>query len=242
MTGLWWEYLKFWRVFKSPKGLDSKIIDKLRSLTPDIVALTEVDTGSIRSHKNQADFFEKKLGMSNHVEKIKYPIEGWLRLFHYIPILKNQGNAILAKNKLYDVKYHMLHRGTKRVVIEASVDIPNKVTLLLAHLSLGGKARFTQINELKNIVNNIKNPVILMGDFNTFKGDDEIKELLNNTHLNHRFEMSDIKNTFTQPSVHPSRRLDYVLTSDAVNVLNYKVLDYQFSDHLPLLVDFTVGI
>ena len=46
--------------------------------------------------------------------------------------------------------------------------------------------------------------------------------------------------SMTHPSCHPSRRLDYVLTSDKVKVKSYKVLKYDFSDHLPLMVDFDV--
>ena len=178
--------------------------------------------------------------MKNFVEKVKYPFEGWLRLFHFVPILNKQANAIISKQKLSNVKYHLFHEGTKRVVIEATVQIPKKVTLLLAHLSLGNKARAKQIQELTQIINNIKNPIILMGDFNTYKGEEEINKLLKETHLHHRFEMDIKSQTYTQPTFHPSRRLDYVLTSKKIKVSRYEVLNFHFSYHLPLMVDFEV--
>jgi len=118
--------------------------------------------------------------------------------------------------------------------------LPKKVTLLLAHLSLGKKTRTKQIYELTKIINNIKNPVILMGDFNTFNGEEEIKKLLKETHLHNRFQMGLKSQTYTQPTFHPSRRLDYILTSKRIKVRNYEVLNFHFSDHLPLLVDFKV--
>ncbi|MEK6875837.1 MAG: endonuclease/exonuclease/phosphatase family protein, partial [Nanoarchaeota archaeon] len=187
ISGLWWQYLEFWKIFFPPKGMDQRIVEQLKKLKPDILALVEVDTGSFRTKKDEVVFFEKKLGMKNFIEKIKYPFEGWLKLFHYVPILNKQANAIIAKERLSKVRYHVFHEGTKRVVIEATIHVPKKVTLLLAHLALGKKARAKQIQELTKIVNSIKNPVILMGDFNTFNGEKEIKILLKETHLHHRF-------------------------------------------------------
>ena len=240
ITGLWWEYLKFWRIFFPPRNLDQRIVDHIKKLKADILALIEVDTGSFRSKKDEVVFFEKQLGMKSFVEKVKYLFEGRLKLFYFVPILNKQANAIIAKEKLSNVRYHVFHEGTKRMVIEATIHVPKKVTLLLAHLSLRRKARAKQIQELINIIGNIKNPVILMGDFNTFSGEEEIKKLLKETHLYHKFQMNMKSQTYTQPAFHPSRRLDYVLTSRNIKVENYEVLNFHFSDHLPILVDFKV--
>jgi endonuclease/exonuclease/phosphatase family metal-dependent hydrolase len=241
MTGFWYDYLKFWRIFFPPKGLDQKIVDSLRQLSPDIVALVEVDSGSFRSKKrDQGKFFQSQLGMSNFIEKVKYPMTGWLRLFHYVPILNKQANAIIANKKLSDVRYHVFDEGTKRLIIDTTIHIPKKVNLLLAHLSLGKKSRAKQLEELIKIVNKKDNPVILMGDFNTYNGKSEIEKLLKKTHLHHRYKMKDESQILTQPACHPRRCLDYVLTSKKIKVSDYKVLNYNYSDHLPLMVDFRI--
>ncbi len=240
MTGHWWGYFKFWRIFFPPRNLDKRIVMALKKHAPDILALVEVDTGSFRAKKDEVRFFEEQLCMKDFVERIKYPFCGWMKLFHYVPILNKQANAIITKKKLENVRYHVFHEGTKRVIIEATVQLHKKVTLLLAHLALGGKTRAKQINELIKIVNEIKNPVILMGDFNTFHGEKEVSNLLKKTHLKHRYVMEKRAQTLTEPAFHPTRRLDYVLTSRQVKVHSYNVLNFQFSDHLPLQVDFTV--
>lgn len=243
IDGRWLEYLKFWKILFPPKHLDSRIIRALKKLKPDIVALVEVDVGSVRNNKrDEVKYFAKKTGLLNFIEKIKYPVSGWLRLFHHIPILDKQANGIISRYKFYNVKYHVFHEGTKRMVIEASVNCPRKVTLLICHLALGSKARKKQINELIKIVNQIKNPVILMGDFNTFHGDKEIKQLLNKTHLNDKIKLDKKDILFTEPTWHPSRRLDYILTSNEIKVKNYRILNYHFSDHLPLMIDFEVRL
>ena len=216
-----------------------RIIDALKKVNPDILTLIEVDTGSLRSRgKDQVKFIEKKLGMTSFVEKVKYPIHGWLKFFHHVPILGKQANAIISKYKLSKIKYHVFHEGTKRMVIEATVNCPKPVTLLAAHLALGKKARAAQIKELIGIVNKIKNPVILMGDFNTFNGEAEMKELMQKTHLKDRIKLDKKSIPFTEPAWHPSKRLDYILTSPKLKVTKYSILHYAFSDHLPLMVDF----
>lgn len=240
IEGLWYQYLQFWKIFFPPKKLDQQIVDALKKLNPDILSLVEVDTGSFRAKKDEVVFFEKKLRMKNFVEKIKYPFIGWLKLFHYVPILNKQANAIIAKYKISNVKYHLFHEGTKRVVIEVTVHCPKKVTLLLAHLALGERTRARQIEELINIVNAIKNPVILMGDFNTFRGMEEIKKLMKETHLKDNIKLDKYSVQLTQPMWHPLRRLDYILVSRQIKVKQYKVLNYPFSDHLPLFVEFKV--
>ena len=241
IEGLWYQYLKFWKIFFPPKGLDQRIVDHLKNLNLDILSLVEVDTGSLRSRgKDEVVFFEKKLGFKNFVEKIKYPLHGWLKLFHYVPILNRQANAILSKFKISKIKYHVFHEGTKRMIIEATVNCPKPVTLLLAHLALGENTRKKQIKELVKIVNNINNPTILMGDFNTFHGISEIKELLKHTHLKDKAKLNKYSIGLTQPTWHPTRRLDYILTSEQIKVKKYEVLNYPFSDHMPLYVEFDV--
>ena len=49
MEGLWYQYLKLWKIFFPPKNLDLRIVHALKKLKPDILALVEVDIGSWRS-------------------------------------------------------------------------------------------------------------------------------------------------------------------------------------------------
>lgn len=239
IVGKWYQYLNLLRVFSPPPLLDLQIVEELGKMKPDILALVEADGGSVRSRGvDQAQFIGDALELHHVAEHVKYPFRGWMKMFHHMPILGAQENAIASRYSLSNVKYHMLHEGTKRLVIEATVSCPRKVTLLLAHLALSGRVREKQIKELVKLVNKIKNPVILMGDFNTFNGEKEIQMLLDESHLNDRVSLDRKTNHFTQPAWHPSRRLDYVLTSKKVKVNSYRVLPFQFSDHLPLMVDF----
>lgn len=239
IEGKWYQYLKFWKIFFPPKNLDQKIVAALLKISPDIIALIEVDTGSFRSRGlDEVRVLEKELGLTSFVEKVKYPLKGWLKLFHHMPILNKQANALISKFPFTKVKYHILHEGTKRVIIEANIKCPNPITLLVAHLSLGKKARAKQIKEIIKLVNSIHNPVILMGDFNTFNGEKEIKDLLKKTHLKDKIKLDKESLPFTEPAWHPKRRLDYILVSPQIKVNKYSILKFHFSDHLPLMIDF----
>ena len=235
ILGHWWEYLEFWRVFHAKKGINKHILNSLKKLNLDVLALVEEDTGSLRSnHQDQARDIEKGLGMNHIVEKIKYPLHGWLRLFHYTPILNKQANAIITRVPLLHTKYHEFHEGTKRMIIDTTIKLPRRnVTLLLAHLALGKRTRKKQLAELAIIVKKKQNPVILMGDFNTYNGEQEIATLLETTQLE---DNARIKKT--HPSWHPKRRLDYILTTPDIIIQEYKALTYAYSDHAPLYVKF----
>ncbi|MBD3355176.1 hypothetical protein GF361_04275 [Candidatus Woesearchaeota archaeon] len=239
LVGHWYDYLKIWKIFFPPPKLNQKLIDFFKKLKPDILALIEVDKGSFRTkYKDIPQLIEHKLNFTSLVDWVKYPFVSFLRLFHFAPILSNQSNALMSKYKLYDVRHHLFKEGTKRSVIEASVDCPKKLTLLVAHLALGGKTREKQLDELAKIVKNIKNEVILLGDFNTFHGVHELDKLIRNTHLIDTAKLDYSKIKFTQPSWHPIRRMDYILVSKGIKVKDYEVLDAKFSDHLPVMLDF----
>jgi endonuclease/exonuclease/phosphatase family metal-dependent hydrolase len=241
IPGKWYQYLNIWRTFHSPKKLEKRIIKEIKKLNPDVLALVEVDIGSIRAHfHDEAKSISNSIGLKNIVEKVKYPLKGWISLFYHIPILDKQANAIMSKYRLSDIKYHVLNEGAKRVVIESTIKYKKPVTLLLAHLSLGRSARKKQIHELIKIVKGINHEVILMGDFNTFDGENEIKELLMRTHLNDRIYLDRADLHLTEPTFHPVRRLDYILTSGNIKVKDYRILKFPFSDHLPLMIDFDV--
>ena len=241
IKGEWWSYLKVWRNLIAPLKLDYEIVEEMSRLNPDVISFVEIDNGSLRARKkDQVKFFSEALKMQYLIERVKYPTKSFVKLFNHIPILRNQCNAIISKSKLENIKYHYLKCGVKRVLIEATVDFGTKTTILLAHLSLGKKTREKQIREIANIVNSIEKPVILMGDFNTFRGEDEIEDLLNKTHLQNCYRAGKDKGNFTYPSYRPNKQLDYILTSANINVKNYEVLNLNLSDHRPILVDLEV--
>ena len=128
--------------------------------------------------------------------------------------------------------------GMKRAIIKVTAYVPQKVVLILVHLSLRRWVRKRQLKTLIPMIKKIKEPVILLGDFNTFGGPKELRSFLEETGLNSN--VGKDKKKFTHPSYHPFRILDYILTSKKIKVKKFKILKSELSDHLPVMIDFEV--
>ncbi len=240
LNGSLLQYLNFYRIFRAKKKLNEKIANDLKKLDPDILALVEIDMGSLRNyHHDDGEYFKKKLKMHSMVETVKYKNKGITKPFFKIPILNKQANALLCKSIMHDIKYHYFTKGFKKVIIEAKINAPKSITLFLVHLSLGKKTRNIQLNELSEIINKTKGDKIVVGDFNTFKGKKELELFLKNTFLNCNCLKKD-ENYSTQPAFKPTKQLDFILTSKNIMVSNYQVCKFPYSDHLPVLVDFEI--
>jgi len=232
-------YSKLWRnIFPSPK-IDLHIIDALAEYQPDILGLLEVDSGSIRAgRKSEAKNFSKKLNYKGIIEVCKYDPHSMLGVLSKLPIFKFQTNALLSRYELYEMKYHWLSHGMKRLVIQASFNCPQKVTLFVVHLALGKGIRQKQLDELTIILQRVQAPMIVMGDMNTFGGHSELHGLIARTEL---VRGPTLKSGPTFPSYKPEKVLDYILTTKEIEVTRYEVLPVAFSDHLPVLMDFKVS-
>ena len=218
-------------VRSSRSNLD-RIAEFIRGLEPDLVGLVEGDHGSYRSGgKNQVETLASALG-HYHCHSVKYGLDSfWRRL----PVLKTQGNAFLARDRIRNETFHYFKRGMKRLVIELELE---HMVVYLVHLSLGARARHHQLGDLYNMVRNTSKPCVVAGDFNMLWGEREIDLFLAATGL----QNANTGNLPTFPSSQPRRHLDFVLYSKGIEVEDFQVPVVDFSDHLPVVVDFNVQV
>jgi endonuclease/exonuclease/phosphatase family metal-dependent hydrolase len=237
-----WEYLNAAHLLRSPQGLDKKMASYLASKDPDVLGLVEVDTGSIRSqHRDEAQFFADALGLEHVVKTNKYDGSDYShRLLRHLPIFKYQNNAVLSSYAVQSAAFHTLSKGVKNIAIQVTFSEPTPHTILLVHLALFRGARKQQIRDLHDVITGIPTPLIVCGDFNTFKSD-ELNELLEETRLQDAYVESNGVQKNTAPTWNPKHRLDNVLHTPEITVDNYKVLDASFSDHLPVQLDYSVS-
>lgn len=209
-----------------------RITTFIRELEPDLVGLIEVDHGSYRTGgKNQVEQMAESLG-HYHSHAIKY---GEKSFWRRIPILRNQGNAFLARDRIRNETFHFFKRGMKRLVIELELE---HLVIYLAHLSLGARTRHHQLNALYDLVKKTDRPCVVAGDFNMLWGESEIDLFLGATGLLN----ANINGVPTYPSKFPRRHLDFVLHSKEIQVRNFQVPMVTLSDHLPVVVDFDVEV
>ena len=166
---------------------------------------------------------------------------------------RSQCNAILSKypfiskNKSY-VQEPGLDKNDYskegRIYLEVSVNVSDKVyNIGTTHLSYTHKFEETElkdkeVNKLIDIIKN-KNSYIFTGDLNTIKTSKYISEI--SKYYNHH----DTTNTWTtKPFLYNGfeaneldYKLDYIFTSDDINVKNIEVINTEYSDHLPVLCE-----
>ena len=209
----------------------NQIIHFIKSLTPDIVGLVEVDSGSFRSGRtNQAELIARELEHL-HVFESKYADTS---VAQKVPVLNKQGNAILSNQNVLAQNFHYFSSGVKRLVIEVALE---KVTVFLVHLSLKFRHRQYQLQELYNLLRDVKGPVIVAGDFNAFDGDREMALFLAATGL----KSANAEGMPSYPSISPRKELDYIFYSPEIRTTNFYIPPVMLSDHAPLVWDFKIA-
>ena len=202
----------------------------IKDVDPDIVGLIEVDTGSIRSRMvNQAEKIASDLQMNTSYET-KY---GSKSLNQMLPIVRKQGNAFMAAQRVHGEKFHYFDTGIKRLIIELEME---DFAVFLVHLSLKYRHRHLQLRRLHDLIEATEKPVIVAGDFNTFWGENEIYLFLRAAGL----QSANVEGLPTYPSRAPRKELDFVLYQDGITVNSFEIPDVRLSDHLPLICDFEV--
>ena len=215
---------------KHTNGNLRRIVEFIRSVHPDVIALIEVDSGSYRSEKsNQAEAIAREM-KHYHIYQSKYPVDS---IVQKIPLVNKQGNALLTNYTIKCHRFHYFREGMKRLVIELEL---NEISIFLVHLSLKFRYRQYQLKELHSMVENVGKPVIVAGDFNVFWGDRELQLFAAATGLKNANDQGQP----SHPSRSPRRQLDYIFHSPEIQVNRFQIPQVTFSDHAPLVCDFDV--
>lgn len=204
------------------------LIDILREQQPDIVALQEVDLGSVRStFTNQYRTIAQHLREAGleyeHRADVKYGTDTPIA---DLPVLRHMSNAIFWRNGTGTARY--LSAGVKRLAHLVNGD--DSPTVLSVHLSKTRETREEQFRELAGIVDG-RDEVVLMGDFNV-KDRAEFEPLTEGSSL----ELHVPGKSFS--TAYPTYAYDVFLTSDGLSVESSEVLeDVRFSDHMPVVAE-----
>ena len=193
----------------------------------DVVALQEVDGGSLRS------------GFVDQVEylacRARFPY-WYTQLNRNLGPLAQQGNGLLSRvapRVLEDHKLPGTIRGRGAIVSRFSYR-DTEVVLVLLHLSLGDRSRQEQLTYVRDLIAG-ESHVVVMGDMNS-----HLSELLYDSPLADTglVPAEDIQPTY--PSWRPSLALDHVLATPTLSIERYEVLECRLSDHCPIAV--TLGL
>jgi len=203
------------------------IAQTIRKTDPDLVALQELDSVTIRSGKTfQLEVLAEMLDMHYYYGKaIAYEGGGY-------------GVGILSKYPITEARTIKLpnvpdFEGETRVLALAKVTLPDdrKIYFGSTHLDVTLEDnRLLQATEIAAIAGKLDSPIIIGGDFNSMDNQAPMLELFKS------FEDASSTKGPTIPVLSPTRRIDYIVyrMENDFEVLSEKVLlaDNYGSDHL----------
>ena len=201
-------------------------LDLIANILPDfdIVALQEVDGGSIRS---------------NYINQVEYLARKGNFPYWYQQVNRNLGkfaqhcNGLLCRFKPITIESHRLPGIIPgRGVIVTKFPIGSDSLLVLTmHLALSKRIRNMQLEYINNLIHDSKF-FILMGDMNT-----HAEQLLYDSPLKDIPLVTTPIPQHTFPSWRPTRALDHILISRSLVISQIKVLNIPLSDHLPVAME-----
>lgn len=198
----------------------------LRRQSPDVVALQEADGPSIWS------------GQFDHVEYLARAagLEHFVRGAHVQAMKLSYGTALISRLPLTDargVTFPPSPPTPPKGFTVARVAWPGQgdfqVEVVSVHLDFSrASVRKRQVDELVDHLSGRKGPLVVMGDFNADWSDEEGPPRRLATRLKlraYRPEATDM------PTFGAKRRLDWILVSSPLEMVEYKTLPDPISDH-----------
>lgn len=228
------------------------IISVLQSVDADIICLQE-----LTQHQKE----------HNYIDVPKYLAHKTNSFLHFQVAqewpsakgIETIGNAILSRHELINKSYEYVQKPEKettndyskegRVVVFTTVDLGQiQIEVATTHLSYvhrfdETKQKLAEEDKLMELVLQKKENFILTGDFNVTEKSALIQKLT--TQFKHTGPNFRQKTWTTKPFSYQgfeanklNWRLDYVFCTNNLTVNSAKIIQTEFSDHLPILVEF----
>ena len=190
----------------------------------DMVALQEVDSGSLRSgFINQSKYLATHAAMpfwchqsNRKVGTVAYAGNGFLSRFEPDAVEEHRLPGVIPGRGTLLVRYGQGLEGLDIAVV---------------HLALGKRARAQQLKFLSRKLDSGRN-LVVMGDFNTAADSPSVKDFCETMAL-----CAPTHGMASFPSWQPQRAIDHILVSESLKVGTAEVFDLAFSDHCPVAVE-----
>jgi len=221
---------KGWRLLHPGTGAEERLAQAVQRLSPDVIGLAEVDSGSFRTASRPQ--WQSLLGKGYRlaISEKKYAEHS---RFRQTPLMSGNAAAILSKERLPESEAFFFSCGAKRLVLRARIS--EKTELFVVHLALGKETRSRQLSELSAMIRGRSAPeAIVAGDFNTLSGFAELASLLSETGL----ASANTSHEPTFPFFKPSKEIDFFLHTKGIIPERFETLADPISDHRGLLLDF----
>ena len=232
----------------------------INNISPDIIGLNEVGKHAtagfpaVDMKEEVTEYLGKKTEMYHYFAKaIEFGGHGY-------------GNGILSKYPIKSAKTvtipdpeekkeeYKVYYETRSVLV-AEIDVCGGITVLVTHIGLVPEEKQNAIKTILSLLENIKTPVLLMGDFNMTADDERMKAFFDTLHDtaygkdtphtwpsdlqkyvgDYEAKIKNIKETDV------SRKIDYIFTSSHFKTNEIEVYQSTASDHMPYIAYLELG-
>lgn len=221
-------------------GIDKKldlqrIADVIIRERPDLVGLQEVDRGVRRTEGLD------QIAELGRMTRMDYAFG------HNLDYQEGQyGVAILSKSLIQRVdhrKFENRREAERRGMLRVEVDIGGrKIDFATTHLDYQREdGRLFETEQLLGFLTDVKNPLVVVGDFNDETAGSSYKLML--TKFADAWIESRSKGSgFSYPADQPAKRIDYIFyrTSDGLRAKKSWVVKTPASDHLPIMAELEI--
>lgn len=187
----------------------------------DLVALQEVDSGSLRS-----GFINQTKYLANHSD---FPY--WIHQSNRkVGAVAYAGNGLLTRAEPDEILDYRLPRPISgRGALWARFGQGDESLVVVAlHLAIVPRARQAQLSYVARRLQDVRYKIIL-GDLNTNTRTRDMQQFVQALDL-----QTPTSELLTYPSWQPQRSLDHILVSSGIGVVDAKVHEMDYSDHCPV--------
>ena len=194
--------------------------------TPILVGFDLKEKVDFELNLGQATFIKKGIKVLSEQTSFVYGNEGPVYFW----------NIERKKKRYLDVPRNMqcvaIQKGTEKILIG------NLHGFWMPRSKTDNPQRIKQSKKIKEVLDSFPGPKILCGDFNLHPETKSMKMLEEN--MRNLVIEYGIKGTRSKLHKRTQKFADYVMVSDEVKINKFEVIDEHVSDHLPLLLDFSV--
>ncbi|WP_159023887.1 endonuclease/exonuclease/phosphatase family protein [Formosa sp. L2A11] len=221
------------------KKTQINLIHFLDSIQPDILVLQESNypiTRKFKAYKYNFNDLRLKKGKSLLSIYSKFPILNT----GYIDFPNTKNNAIYADILVQKdtIRLYNLHLQSHRLTSESLKVNTHVYNNLFEKVSHTLQQQINQSKMVRSHIDASSKKVIVCGDFNSPQYALPYKIIKQDLHDSFIEKGNGLGTTYSLKGF--SLRLDYILTDDAIEVLNHTNFNVNLSDHEPVLVDFRI--
>lgn len=198
----------------------------IRYLGSEIIGLNEV-----RSDGSHPDFF-------NHTKIIAESLGYDYYYFGQALTLDSgpYGNAIISKYPIKRIKTFIIpdpvvkdedaYYETRGIIKAEIADF----TVLITHVGLAKSEQTNAIKTIMNLIDDIKTPIVLMGDFNMEPNNPLLSPI-----YSHFIDTATFFSTplLSFPSINPVKKIDYIFVTPEIEIITADIPQITASDHYP---------